>query len=313
MTPETTSETTDNTFTFSILGPLEFRAAGAEVGIPGVRQQTLLALLLLEVGRTITRPRLIEGIWGGRPPETAEAQLRICVSRLRRRLADAGLRNAISTESNGYRLNVRPDQVDVHRCADHLERAALAEAAGDIAEAVRRLRSALGLWRGTAADGLPSPVVRTAAARLEEERVSALERCFGMEIQLGRHHRIIPELMAIATEHPYREGLQSHVMTALYRSGRQADALRFYRQLKRRFAEELGIDPSERLRALEARILAQNPELGDSDFALPKDSRSRLAALEVENATLRAERQHIGRLVLRFMSAHGTRGRVRIR
>ncbi|MEU6460068.1 AfsR/SARP family transcriptional regulator [Streptomyces sp. NPDC047065] len=304
MQPETTNET----FTFKILGPLEFRAAGVEFGIAGVRQQTLLTLLLLEAGRTITSPRLIEGVWGGRPPETAEAQLRICVSRLRRRLADAGLRDVISTESNGYRLNVPEDRIDVHRCAAHLERSAQAETAGDIAEAVRQLRSALALWRGPAAEGLPSPVVRAAAARLDEERASALEHCFGMEIQQGRHHHIVPELMSIATEHPFREGLQSHLMTALYHSGRQADALRVYREVKRRFTEELGIDPSERLRTLEAKILEQNPRLDEDGPALPKESLNRLAALERENASLRAERQHIGRLMVRFI--HRSPGRV---
>jgi DNA-binding SARP family transcriptional activator len=296
-------------FSFDLLGPLEFRTKGQEVPIAGVRQQTLLALLLLDVGKTISGSRLIEGIWGGRAPETAEAQLRICVSRLRRRLADAGLRNLISTESQGYRLNLPESRVDVHRFRGALEHAGRAEADGDAAEAVRLLRAALALWRGPAAEGLTGPLVRAAAARLDEERASALERCFGLELQLGRHHRIVPELTASAAEHPFRERLQSQLITALYHSGRQADALNAYRDMKRRFAEELGIDPSHRLRALEVKILKQNPELKDEDSALSHNAQTRLALLERENASLRAERQRIGRLMARLMGPHGARVR----
>jgi DNA-binding SARP family transcriptional activator len=123
--------------------------------------------------------------------------------------------------------------------------------------------------------------------------MSALERCFGLELRLGRHHRIIPELMASAAEHPFRETLQSQLMRALYHAGRQADALNVYRDVKRRFAEELGLDPSQRLRALEQRILEQRPELGGHKTVLPQDAYIRLAALQRENASLRAERKQI--------------------
>ncbi|MFC9927361.1 BTAD domain-containing putative transcriptional regulator [Streptomyces sp. NPDC127190] len=299
----------DGTFSFNILGPLEIIAAGTEITVAGARQQTLLTLLLLDVGKTITGARLIDGIWGGRAPQTAEVQLRICVSRLRRVLAEGGLPDVISTESQGYRLTVPEDRVDVRRFTARVDRAARAEAAGDDAEAVRLLRSALGLWRGPAAEGLTGPLVRAAAARLDEERMSALERCFGLELRLGRHHRIIPELMASAAEHPFRETLQSQLMRALYHAGRQADALNVYRDVKRRFAEELGIDPSQRLRALEQRILEQHPELGGHKTALPQDAHIRLAALERENASLRAERKQIDHLMVRLMRRHDLRVR----
>ncbi|MER7226162.1 AfsR/SARP family transcriptional regulator [Streptomyces rubradiris] len=300
-------DATGREFSFNILGPLEFTSAGEEIPISGARQQTLLTLLLLDVGRTLTGARLIDGIWGGRAPQTADAQLRICVSRLRRRLADGGLPDVISTEAHGYRLNVPEDRVDVHRFRDLLERAGRAEADGDAAHAVRLLRTALSLWRGRAAEGLSSPLVRAVAARLDEERAGALERCFALELQLGRHHRIIPELVASTAEHPFREGLHCQLMTALYHAGRQVDALNVYQEVKRRFSEELGIDPSQRLRALEMKILAQQPELHDGGSVLPHEARTRLAALERENASLRAERQYIGRLMVRLMAHHDAR------
>lgn len=306
-------DTMNDRFSLRILGALELIAAGDELPVAGVRQQTLLTLLLLDVGRTVAAARLIDGIWGGRAPATAEAQLRICVSRLRRRLADGGLRDVIRTETGGYRLTVPEDHVDVRRFTRLLDRAGSAEALRNDAEAVRLLRTALGLWRGPAAEGLSSPLVRAAAARLDEERASAMERCFDLELRLGRHHQVVPELVAKAAEHPFRENLQSQLMTALYRAGRQADALNVYRNVKRRFAEELGLDPSQRLRALESKILEQKVELGDSGTGLPQDARVRLAALERENASLRAERQHISRLMVRLMGQHDPRDRTEVR
>ncbi|MFE5794736.1 BTAD domain-containing putative transcriptional regulator [Streptomyces sp. NPDC056503] len=306
-------ETTDSEFSFKILGPLEITAEGKDVPITGTRQRTLLTLLLLDVGRPVGHARLIDGVWGGRAPRTAEAQLRICVSRLRRRLTEAGLPDAIATESHGYRLTVPEDRVDVPRFRILLDRAGHAEASRDDTEAVRLLCAALALWRGPAAEGLTSPLVRAAAARLDEERASALERRFGMELRLGRHHRVVPELAAGAAEHPFRENLHYQLMTALYHTGRQADALNVYRELRRRLADEMGIDPSQRLRALESKILEQNPELDGNATGLPRDARVRLAALERENASLHAERQRIGRLVVGLMGRHDPPTRPRAR
>ncbi|MVO87807.1 transcriptional regulator [Streptomyces sp. p1417] len=246
---------------FSLLGTPEILAASRRINLKGARQQSLAAMLSLDAGNTVGASRLIEGVWGGRPPATADAQLRICVSRLRRRLAEAGVPGMISTDSHGYRLAVRRDQVDVHRFTDLLAMSREAEAEGDCAEAVRLLRTALGLWRGPAARGLTSPLIRAAAMRLDEERVGTLEHCFGLEIRLGRHHQILPELMAHADEYPFRERIQFQLLTALYRSGRQVDALHTYRKIRKKFTEELGIEPSHLLRILERKILTQSPEL----------------------------------------------------
>ncbi|MFC7979802.1 BTAD domain-containing putative transcriptional regulator [Streptomyces cinereoruber] len=297
-------ETTGSEFSFKILGPLEITAAGKDITVTGMRLRTLLTLLLLNVGRPVGNERLIDGIWGGRAPRTAEAQLRICVSRLRCLLAEGGVRDVIATESRSYRLTVPEDRVDVPRFRNLLDRAGHAEASRDDAEAVRLLRAALDLWRGPVAEGLTSPPVRAAAASLDEERASALERRFGIELRLGRHHRIIPELAASAAEYPFRENLQSQLITALYRAGRQADALNIYRELKQRLAEEIGIDPSQRLRTLELKILEQNPGLDDNATELPRNARIRLAALERENALLHAERRRFSRLMAGLTGRH---------
>ncbi|MET9532443.1 MULTISPECIES: AfsR/SARP family transcriptional regulator [unclassified Streptomyces] len=240
---------------------MEISTAGQRIGVAGIRQQTLLAILLLDVGKTIGVARLIDGIWGERAPATAHAQLRICVSRLRRRMNETGLPALISTENQGYRLTVANERIDVYHFARLLEVAHEVETHGKLSESVQLLRVALGLWRGPALEGLSSPLVRTAAARLDEERRGALEHCFSLELRLGQHHRIVPELMANAAEFPFRENLQFQLITALYRSGRQVDALNVYRKLKRRFREELGVDPSHFLRSLERKILAQSPDL----------------------------------------------------
>ncbi|WP_165484811.1 AfsR/SARP family transcriptional regulator [Streptomyces kasugaensis] len=251
---------------FGLLGTPEILAAGRRINIAGVRQQTLVAMLSLYAGNTVGASWLIEGVWGGRPPATADAQLRICVSRLRRQLAEAGMPGLISTDSRGYRLAVPRDRVDAHRFTDLLATSRKAEAEGDCVEAVRLLRTALGLWRGPAAGGLTSPLVRAAAERLDEERMGTFEHCFGLELRLGRHHQILPELMAHANESPFRERLQFQLITALYRSGRQVDALRAYREIRRKFAEEIGIEPSQFLRTLERKILAQSPELNSRTY-----------------------------------------------
>ncbi|MEU7486143.1 AfsR/SARP family transcriptional regulator [Streptomyces sp. NPDC042319] len=256
----------EKVFDFRILGPLEFHVSGRPVPVPGARQRALLCLLLLESGRTMTAARLIDGIWGERPPETAAAQLRICVSRLRKLLAESGLPGAISTETGGYRLCLPEGCVDVQRFGGLLREAADAESGGRRTDAAALLREGLALWRGPAADGLESPALRAAAAQLDEERVAALERYFDLEIHLGRHHLVIPELMSCAAAHPFREQLHSHLMLALYRAGRQVEALHAYRELKRRFADELGIEPSLPLRIMETKILGQNPELGGGEF-----------------------------------------------
>lgn len=240
---------------------MEFSVSGRLVPVPGVRLQTLLLLLLLEPDRTLTATRLIEGIWSDRAPETAAAQLRICVSRLRKLLASTGLGGTIRTETNGYRLQIPKEWVDAHRFEEILRQAVAAEADKRPGEAAALLREGMALWRGPAADGLGSPVVRAAATRLDEERMASLERYFNLEILLGRHHHVIPELLSSAASHPFREQLHYQLMLALYRSNRQVDALSVYRQLKRRFAEELGIEPSPSLRTMESRILGQHPGL----------------------------------------------------
>ncbi|MER0240721.1 AfsR/SARP family transcriptional regulator [Streptomyces sp. HSW2009] len=256
---------------FGLLGTSEVLVAGRRISIAGVRQQTLVAMLSLDAGNTVGAGRLIEGIWGAHPPKTADAQLRICVSRLRRRLTEAGTPGLISTESHGYRLAVARDRVDAHRFSDLLDASRKVEAAGDRAEAVRLLRTALDLWRGPAAEGLTSPLLRAAAARLDEKRVGTFEHCFALELRLGRHHHILPELMAHTTAYPFRERLQFQLITALYRSGRQVDALHAYREIRRKFAKELGIEPSQFLRTLERKILVQSPELNNGTY--PQETR----------------------------------------
>ncbi|GAA3846497.1 BTAD domain-containing putative transcriptional regulator [Sphaerisporangium flaviroseum] len=227
----------------------------------GIRQQIVLAVLLLDANRVVTIGRLMEAIYGDDPPTTARAQVQICISSLRRLFAANGVPDLISTQSLGYAIRVAADQIDAQRFESLVQRARSAREARNVNEAIKHYRESLALWRGPALDGIDSRLVQSAASRLTENRVTANEDCIQLELDLGRHHELVGELTELTEEYPLRERLRGQLMTALYRSGRQAEALQVYRNARRTMIEELGIEPNERLQQLEHAILTSDESL----------------------------------------------------
>jgi len=243
---------------FRILGPLEVRENGAPLELGGGKQRALLAVLLLQRGEAVSLDRLIDLVWGKQPPASAPNSVHIYVSRLRKLLG----RNRLVTEEYGYRLVVDPDELDLerfqHLAAEGAEllRAGEAERAGDA------LRAALALWRGPPLSDLAyEPFAVEEAARLEELRLAALEDRIEADLARGRQRELVPELHQLVREHPLRERLRAQLMLALYRCGRQADALEVYRSGRRLLDEELGLEPDDALQRLEKAILNHDPSL----------------------------------------------------
>lgn len=252
---------------FSVLGPLEIVSGDRVLDIGGPRQRTTLAGLLLDAGRVVSVARLAEAVWETTPPATAERQIQNDISVLRRAfMAAEPDTEIIVTRPPGYVLEIRDHEVDTHWFDDLVSEARKDVAAGEIRVGAAKMRKALDVWRGPAFDGLSSRLLRAGAARLNEARVAVLEECIGLELELGRHRSLIGELTALVTEYPLREELHAHLMLALYRSGRRADALEVYRRAHRMFVDELGLDPTNLLRGMEQSMLSSDPTL---DVLLP--------------------------------------------
>ena len=251
---------------FGILGPLEVSRSGCVVPLGGPRQRAVLALLLLEANRVVSMDRLAEDIWGGDPPEGWVTTLQTYVFRLRQALEPGRARGAaggvLVTRSRSYLLRVDREHLNVARFEDGFTAGRAALDAGRYAEAAGTLREALAVWRGQVlADLADYAFTRPEAARLEELRLAALEARIDADLALGRHATLTGELEQLAAEHPLREGLHGQLMVALYRCGRQADALAAYRRARDLLAGELSIDPGEPLRRLHASVLTQDPAL----------------------------------------------------
>src|SRR5215472_591095 len=233
---------------FHILGPLEVLRSGCTVPLVGRRQRAVLALLLLEANRVVLFDRLAEDVWGGPPPQGSVTTLHSYVFRLRRALEPDRLRGVaegvLVTRDRGYLLQVDREHLDaaVFEEAGTAGRAALES--GRFAEAAQALRAALELWRGPVlADLADYAFARPEAARLEELRLTAVEDRIDADLALGRHQGLTGELERLAGEYPVRERLHGQLMLALYRCGRQAEALAAYRRVRDLLAGELGIDP----------------------------------------------------------------------
>ena len=239
---------------FGILGPLEVLDRGEPLPLGGRKQRLLLALLLLRAGEVVSSDRLIDGLWGDETPPTAPVALQVHVSNLRRALGDAG---EVITRAPGYLMHPG-DALDLRRFERLLGEAEIAETPA----AAPILHRALDLWRGPPLDDLAyERGLQTAIARLEELRVAALERRIEVDLALGRHAALVPELEVLAREHPFRETLHRQLMLALYRSNRQAEALAAFRALRITLADELGLEPGSDLRRLEQAILTQDSSL----------------------------------------------------
>jgi DNA-binding SARP family transcriptional activator/ABC-type branched-subunit amino acid transport system substrate-binding protein len=250
---------------YCLLGPLDVRDDGRPVTLGTAKDRALLVLLLLHRGEVVSSTRLIDALWGEHPPPTAAKSLQVHVSHLRKAL---GAR-AIVTRGHGYVLEAGAGDVDIDRFARAAEEGRSRLAAGDAAGAADALRSALAMWRGPAlAEVAYEPFAEAEAARLEELRLAAVEDRVDADLALGRHAALVAELEALVREHPLRERLRGQLMLALYRCGRQADALERYRQGRDALVDELGLEPGRELRDLEAAILRQVPEL-DGPRAIP--------------------------------------------
>jgi DNA-binding SARP family transcriptional activator len=241
---------------FRILGPLEVLDDGRPVPVRGAKQRALLALLLLRANEVVSGDRLRDDLWGDEQPATRGTALRVRVSQLRKALGSGG--TAIVTQPPGYSLRIERGQLDLHRFEDLVAEAETA----DPALAASKLREALSLWRGPAlADFGYDAFAQTAIARLEELQVAAVEKRIDADLALGRHTGLTGELETLISDHPLHERFRAQLMLALYRSGRQADALAAYAETRRLLVDQLGIEPGTVLQNLEKAVLQQDPTL----------------------------------------------------
>jgi DNA-binding SARP family transcriptional activator len=250
---------------FRILGPFEV-ADQQPLSLGGRKQKAVLAALLLHRGEVVTSDRLIEALWGERAPATAAKTVQVYVSHLRKALGDGHL----VTQGGGYVLAVQPDQVDADRFAKLAASGREALERGDPREAKALLGGALAMWRGPAlADFSYESFAEPEIARLEEARLAALEDRIEADLELGQHTALVPELEALVHEHPLRERLYELLMVALYRSGRQVDALERYQRARTKLIDEFGIEPGPRLQEIQRAVLSQDEAL-DLPSAAPK-------------------------------------------
>lgn len=253
---------------FRILGPLEVWHERRLLRIAGAKERALLAFLLLHAGEPVHVDRLIDELWGESPPATARKSVQVRVTGLRRALRS----DVLLTRGDRYVLRLDPNQLDLHRFEQLLADGSRALAAGDPGTALRTLDEALALWRGPAlADFTYESFAQPAIARLEEMRAHALELRIEAHLELGLHARVIMELEELIAAHPFRERLRAQLMLALYRDGRQADALDVYRRAREQLLAELGIEPGRILQNLQQAILRQDPSL-EGPVAAPERS-----------------------------------------
>ncbi|WP_234436365.1 AfsR/SARP family transcriptional regulator [Streptomyces sp. NRRL S-813] len=253
---------------FAVLGPVRAWRGGREVDLGSRQQRLVLAVLLLRRGHLVTVDEFIDAVWGARPPAAAVSVLRTYVSRLRKVLEPwRGVGESpkvIVSAADGYLAQVPDEALDLGMFEQRVARAKKLHAIGEVSAAADLLHVALEEWHETPLAGLPGPFAHAERTRLNERRLSILEARLDSDVQLGRHSEVIAELRALVGEHPLREGLCQLLMLALYRSGRQAEALACYRRTRRVLVTELGIEPSTPLRELHGRILAADASLNPS-------------------------------------------------
>jgi predicted ATPase/DNA-binding SARP family transcriptional activator len=291
---------------FRILGPLEALDEGRDVAPTGSKRRALLALLLLHANETLSTERLIDELWGERPPATGAKSVHTHVSRLRKALgggAGNGSDAVLVTREHGYQLVLDPERLDAHRFEQLVAEGRYELAEGHPGRAERSFEAALSLWRGTPlADLASEPFVQRESDRLEELRLAALEDLNDAKLALGRHSELIGPLDTLIAEHPYRERLRAQLMLALYRCERQADALQAYQDARRCLVEELGIEPGERLRELERAILAQDQALAVTEIETAETAGpqvSRLPAPPTPTLGRDADRKAVSQLLRR--------------
>jgi len=247
-----------------VLGPLRVQVDGAEIAVGGPKQRSVLAMLVLAQGNVVSVDRLIDGVWGDEAHDRAIATLQVYVSNLRKLFAAAGESDLIASQRPGYLMTAEFLGVDLLRFRQAAADARKCFEQGSMAPASAAAAMAVGMWRGDALSDLTSePFAESGLVALDEERLAVTELWFDADLAVGRHRESLAALDATVRDYPLRERFRAQQMLALYRSGRQADALAVFRETRALLIEELGIEPSPELRELEGRILDQDPALDD--------------------------------------------------
>jgi DNA-binding SARP family transcriptional activator/basic membrane lipoprotein Med (substrate-binding protein (PBP1-ABC) superfamily) len=283
--PWLANETSDSeSLRFRILGPLEAEVQERALDLGGRKQRTVLAALLLRAGEVVPDERLVDEIWGDRPPASAAHSLEAYVSRLRQVLAPHGV--ALERRGGGYRIDLGPAVLDSRVFETLVDEAAKAAAAGDDTRAAALAKEALGLWHGRVLSGVPLHAEsRADAEHLEELRSRALEIRIDADLAVGRHADVVGELRRLVDESPYRERLVAQLMVALYRSGRQAEALEIYERTRRALDDDLGLQPSEELQRLAGQIVRQEPQLRKPARAVEAPEERRMVRTRMTRAS----------------------------
>lgn len=261
-----------NNVRVELLGPLQVELSGTSAVPSAVKPKQIMALLALNPGRVVPVPQLMEEIWGAKPPQTAVTTLQTYILKLRRKLSSAAgpeqgahVKNLLATRHGGYVLQIRPENVDLYGFEQHSAQGRHAFTRRDYETASRSFESALRMWKGLALVDVSSGLsLSIEAMRLEESRLSCLGLRIEADLRMGRHAECTAELLDLTARYPLDEQWHFQAMLALYRSGRQARALDVYTRLRTRLIEELGVEPSPRLRNLHQAILEVSPELDDS-------------------------------------------------
>jgi predicted ATPase/DNA-binding SARP family transcriptional activator len=246
---------------YAVLGPVRAWQGEIELDLGAPQQRAVLAVLLLAEGRQVPVSVLVDALWGSEPPKAAAGTVRTYISRLRQALSAGGPREVIESAGTGYLLPVQPNAVDLNLFMKWTGEARAARNAGDAAQAAVFLRDALGLWKGEALAGLPGEYAESQRARLTELQMAAVEDRLALEIELGGHVAAVAELQPLVAAHPLRERLTELLMLALYRGGRQAEALAVFGDTRSTLSEELGIDPGPALQDIHQRILQTDESL----------------------------------------------------
>ncbi|GJF28402.1 SARP family transcriptional regulator [Kitasatospora sp. NE20-6] len=247
---------------FGVLGPLSLTVEGRQLSVGGSRQRTILALLLLSPDRTVPVDALVDAVWQGSPPATARTQVAICIAALRKAFKAEGCADEVITTAHpGYRLNTAGHRLDLLEYQRLTAEAAAAAREGRTAAAAEACRLALDLWRGPVLPGVAGRRVEDEAQRLEEQRLATYDEFAMLQLETGRHRELIPQLAALVREHPLRERSRQSLMLALYRSGRRAEAMEVFREARRLFVDELGLEPGPGLQELHDAVLRDDPGL----------------------------------------------------
>jgi DNA-binding SARP family transcriptional activator len=259
----------------NVLGTLEVTIAGISVVPTAKKPSQILAMLALNAGHVVTATSLMEEVWDLNPPRSAASTIQTYILQVRRKLRAALLtagygtaNDILTTRRNGYLLDVAPDDVDAARYERLSANGRRAMTEGDYRAASRVLHTALNIWRGPAMVDVPTgPHMQIEAVRLEESRLSDLELRIDADLRLGRHHDLLRELAMLRARHPMLENFGAQYMIALYRSGRQSQALEVYRGIRHTIVDQLGVEPSPRLRRLHQAMLSGESVVDDPNFA----------------------------------------------